>query len=195
MQELQPEYYENFDLETVVTLVDIPKFVKLLEESNYKQEEIDFLEQGLKHGFDLHYEGPEVRKSESANIPFSIGNGTILWNKLMKEVKMKRVAGPYAYEEIPFENYIQSPISLVPKAGGEQTRLIFHLSFEFDENFKSVNYYTPKELCTVKYRDLDFAVKAYLQLQGYEMEDDSETYTDGKAILKNNKVGLERMWK
>ena len=31
----------------------------------------------------------------------------------MKEVKVKRLAGPY--EEVPFENYIQSPIGLVPK--------------------------------------------------------------------------------
>ena len=42
-----------------------------------------------------------------------------------EEVKVGRVAGPFA--EIPFENYIQSPIGLVPKSGGDQTRLIFHL--------------------------------------------------------------------
>ena len=33
----------------------------------------------------------------------------------MKEVKAKRFAGPF--KNIPFENYIQSPIGLVPKSG------------------------------------------------------------------------------
>ena len=34
----------------------------------------------------------------------------------MKEVKLGRVAGPFL--KVPFDNYIQSPIGLVPKAGG-----------------------------------------------------------------------------
>ena len=53
-----------------------------------------------------------------------------LWNKIMKEVRVGRVAGPY--ETIPFENYIQSPVGLVSKSGGK-TRMIFHLSFNFSE--------------------------------------------------------------
>ena len=57
------------------------------------------------------------------------------------------------------EYYVQSPIGLVPKAGGK-TRLIFHLSFDFgsQESQKSVNYHTPKQECSVKYNDLDHAV-------------------------------------
>ena len=45
----------------------------------------------------------------------------------MKEVKEGRYAGPF--ESIPFDSYIQSPIGLVPKDGGKDTRLIFHLSY------------------------------------------------------------------
>ena len=62
--------------------------------------------------------------------------------------------------EIPFENYIQSPIGLVPKDGGKKTRLIFHLSHPRD-NTKgtSVNGSTPKELCSVKYKEFDKAVR------------------------------------
>ena len=77
-----------------------------------------------------------------------------MWQKIMKEVKLGHYAGPY--QEIPYQFYVQSPAGLVPKAGNK-TRLIFHLSFDF-EDFKSVNYYIPKELCSVKYRDLDHAV-------------------------------------
>ena len=43
----------------------------------------------------------------------------ILWNKVMKEVEAKRFAGPF--EKIPFDNFIQSPIGLVPKDGGKST--------------------------------------------------------------------------
>ena len=89
----------------------------------------------------------------------------------MKEVKEKRYAGPYS--SIPFKNYIQSPIGLVPKAGN-QTRLIFHLSYNFDEDKrKSVNFYTPDHLCSVHYRDLDHAVKTCLKW-GYHVEDEGE---------------------
>ena len=79
----------------------------------------------------------------------------------MKEVEAKRVAG--LYDKIPFENYIQSPVGLVPKAGGK-TRMIFHLSYNFSEKEKSVNACTPKHLCSVKYNDLDSAVRQCLDL-------------------------------
>ena len=88
----------------------------------------------------------------------------------MKEVKLKRVMGPYS--KVPFKNYIQSPIGLVPKAGG-QTRLIFHLSYDFGPNERSVNHHTAKELCSVRYCNLDHAVRNFLNLyeqtvlQGY----------------------------
>ena len=53
----------------------------------------------------------------------------------------------------------------MPKAGN-QTRQIFHLSHNFgeEEHQKSVNYHTPKDLCSVKYRDLDHAVEHCLRL-------------------------------
>ena len=80
----------------------------------------------------------------------------------MKEVSLNRVAGPY--DKVPFENYIQSPIGLVPKAGKEQTRLIFHLSYEFGEgeHNQSLNGTTPREICSVTYNDIDHAVRSIL---------------------------------
>ena len=57
-------------------------------------------------------------KQNAPNLKFQgVGNKVILWNKIMKEVKLKRFTGPF--ERIPFENYIQSPIGLVPKDGCE----------------------------------------------------------------------------
>ena len=100
---------------------------------------------GFTNGFDLEYAGQKLRQSRANSLPFNIGNCTILWNKIMKEVKCGRVAGPF--DSIPFKNYIQSPIGLVPKVGGDGTRLIFHLSYDFGqkEDQRSVNYHTPPE--------------------------------------------------
>ena len=71
--------------------------------------------------------------------------------------------------KVPFKNYIQSPIGLVPKAGGadNQTKLIFHLSYNFGPNDedKSLNYHTPDEMCSVHYNDIDAAVNSCLSVK------------------------------
>ena len=88
--------------------------IELLRRSGYDSEKIQFLQDGLTNRFDIGYRGPTDRQSISENIPFGdVGNEVILWNKIMKEVKLKRVAGPF--ENIPFTNFIQSPVGLVPK--------------------------------------------------------------------------------
>ena len=125
-------------------------------ETNYDQEKTQFIVNGFTEGFDLGYEGREDIQMTSPNLKFSIGNKVELWNKVMKEVACKRYAGPY--EKIPFENYIQSPIGLVPKDGGTKTRLIFHLSFPRNKGV-SVNENTPQEKCTVKYKDFETAMR------------------------------------
>ena len=159
----EPLFFENFDLESIVTPVKAQHFVQLLKHSNYNPKEVQFLEQGFTNGFDIGYEGPVDHASTSSNLPLQVGNRTILWNKLMKEVKLGRVAGPF--KSVPFKNFIQSPIGLVPKKGKDQTRLIFHLSYTFPDG-KSVNELTPQSKCKVVYRDLNFAVKLCLLLRG-----------------------------
>ena len=129
---------------------------------------------GFQNGFDIGYEGPTARADNSENIPLMVGDKYELWKKLMKEVKLKRYAGPYA--EIPFAQYVQSPIGLVPKAGN-QTRQIFHLSYNFPKSgFKSINYYIPADKCSVKYKDLDFAIKCILDMLQSEGNDNSLVY-------------------
>ena len=72
----------------------------------------------------------------------------------MAEVKLKRFAGPFA--SIPFNNYVQPPVGLVEKREPGQTRLIFNPSHVGN---MSVNHCMPKDLCTVKYCDLDHTVR------------------------------------
>ena len=85
----------------------------------------------------------------------------------MNEVKESRYAGPFTKENFQLTSYIQSPIGLVPKAD-DKTRLIFHLSFDFGQleeiDKRSVNFHIPQEICRVKYRDLDSAIKDCLEL-------------------------------
>ena len=127
----------------MITLVKVEVLVKQLEDAGYPSTETEFLRQGFTQVFNIGYGGPQQRCSRSENIPFTIGNSVILWNKLMKEVKFGRVAGPF--EQIPFEHFIQSPIGLIPKAGSDEARLIFHLSYDFKNGLKSLTSFTPKE--------------------------------------------------
>ena len=160
----------------------------MLQNSQYDENESQFLVDGFTNGFDIGYDGPTKRSSTSDNLPFTVGNKVDLWNKLMKEVSLGHVAGPF--DEVPFEDFIQSPIGLVPKAGTDQTRLIFHLSYDFkSDGHKSVNFHTPKDKCSVKYRDLDFAVRTYLQLV-QEMGENMEPHlpqTDNTSFNKRGK--------
>ena len=156
--------FSNFVLDDTVTLINVRVHGNLLEEMGYDGRKTRELIKGFTGGFDIGYGGPKVRKDTSANIPITVGSDLDMWNKVMKEVEAACYAGPF--EAIPYtESYMQSPIGLVPKAGG-QTRLIFHLSYDFgtdlEDERKSLNFHTPSELCSVKYRDLDYAVQTCL---------------------------------
>ena len=85
----------------------------------------------------------------------------------------------------------------MPKVGRDQTRLIFHLSFDFGEKEKehSVNFHTPKEFCSVKYHDLDFAVKAYLSLiESEDEETDSGDHQDGPHLQHKTETQSRRQF-
>ena len=133
-----------------------------LKLSKYDIEKANFLIEGFRSGFDLSYAGSYFRQDSSENIPIRVGSRLDMWNKIMKEVKLHRMAGPF--DVIPYKFYVQSPIGLVPKAN-IKTRLIFHLSYDFGTpETKSINYFTPEHLCSVKYQDLDYAVATCINL-------------------------------
>ena len=161
------EYRQNEetfkDLTEIVTPIKVDKYKNYLMESGFDREKAKFLIKGFTEGFDIGYRGPLFRKNNSSNIPLRIGTSQELWSKLMKEVKLGRYAGPF--DKIPFHQYMQSPIGLVPKSGN-QTRLIFHLSYDFgkEEGSKSLNHFTPKHWCKVRYNDLDHAIRNSLRI-------------------------------
>ena len=152
--------YVNLDLDNITTPLRVTQLQQELELAGYPREKTEFLVDGFTEGFDLGYRGDHRVQIKSPNLKFVIGDEVELWNKVMKEVKEKRYAGPY--EEIPFKNFIQSPIGLVPKDGGTKTRLIFHLSYP-KNGVTSVNANTPEELTSVNYQDFDDAVRLCLK--------------------------------
>ena len=158
---------------------------KLFSQSQYDKQLSEELITGFRNGFDIGYRGPVQRKDTSKNLPFHVGNLTELWNKVMKEVQAKRVAGPF--EHLPCEYYVQSPLGLVPKSGNKM-RLIFHLSYDFGEQHdkRSVNFHTPSELCTVKYNDIDHAMQNCLRLIQESSDEGEECIiTFGKTDCSN----------
>ena len=130
----------------------------MLLESGYNKDKTQFIYDGFANGFDIHYDGPLNNITrESPNLKIRVGSKEELWRKVMNEVKLKRFAGPFTKEQLPFENYIQSPIGLVPKDKGTKTRLIFHLSYPRDGD--SINSGIDPGLCSVQYPDFTDAVR------------------------------------
>ena len=154
-------FFENYDLDSVVSPVEVDTYHKLLQQSGYNPAETNFLVDGFRNGFDIGFRGNITGLRRTApNLKFRIGNEIILWNKVMKEVHAKRYAGPY--HDPPFKEFFQSPVGLVPKDNGQQTRLIFHLSFP--RTGLSINSGTPQELCKVKYCDFADAIKKCMEV-------------------------------
>lgn len=151
----------NFDLSSICTPVNVEVFGSLLKETSYPMEETNYLIQGFTEGFSIGFEGPRDRVMESNNLKLRVGTRQDLWDKVVKEVKLGRFAGPYVRP--PFTHYVQSPIGLVPKHTPGQTRLIYHLSYPQGE---SINDYIPKDKCSVKYQDLDAAIQMILEEKG-----------------------------
>ena len=157
MLEREVLMYNNFDLETVQTPIKADVFARLLNDAGYNQRKTYFLIKGLTEGFSIGYEEDPNVKLTAPNLQLRVGTETDLWNKVMKEVKLKRYTG--SFNQIPFGTYIQSPIGLVPKDHGKNTRLIFHLSYPRTGGKLSVNANTPDHLQHVKYSDSDEAIQ------------------------------------
>ena len=172
----------NHNMTDIVTPVKIDSYKQLLLEAEYNETEVHFLIDGFTNGFSINYEGPRKRTDTAQNIPFSIGGKLEMWEHIMKEVKVGRYGGPF--NEIPFKNYVQSPIGLVPKDGGLKTRLIFHLSHKFKNGNESINFWTPTEKCKVKYFDLDDAVANALHLKSQGAEQIYMAKTDLRAAYR-----------
>ena len=109
----------------------------------------EFLIHGFTEGFALQYEGPdqsyEVQNNKSAR-----ENQEWVLKKVMREVKLGRVAGPFNSK--PFVNFHVSPLGAVPKKEPGTFRIIHDLS---QPKGHSVNDYISDEYATVTYESFD----------------------------------------
>ena len=83
------EEHEDLEWQDIVMPIDIDRFSRYLQLSNYPQDKSQDLIQGFRLGFDIGYRGPENRTHEARNIPLKIGSQAEMWNKVIKEVELR----------------------------------------------------------------------------------------------------------
>ena len=65
--------------------MDVNELEEFLIESKYDKEETEFLIDGFRNGFPLHFEGDRDVRRFAPNLKLECGSREILWNKVMKE--------------------------------------------------------------------------------------------------------------
>lgn len=111
----------------------------------------------FKFGFDIGYVGPSVHHI-SKNLKSAAGNETAVSNCILKELKQKRVAGPF--QKPPLQPFRTSPIGIVPKKNGD-FRMITDLSQPFGH---SVNDFISAEDAAVQFTKFDKATEIVAKL-------------------------------
>lgn len=140
----------KLDNNSVVTPIKVDKFEHWLQ--GYNTNEKDFLIKGFKFGFSITYVGQrKVRYSK--NLKSANDNPSILKEKIVKDIKAGRVAGPFDIS--PFPNLQISPLGLVPKKKVGEYRVIHHLSYPYH---LSIHDGIPQDKCTVQYQTIDNAI-------------------------------------
>ena len=119
------------------------------ELQGYDENSKSFLTEGFQFGFRLGCEG-EPSQNIHRNHNSICNNKSVVHKKLEKEFKLGRIAGPY--DEIPFKNFVCSPLGLVPKKTSGEFRIIHDLSFPKDQ---SMNSFIPQQNSTVQYESID----------------------------------------
>ena len=112
-----------------------------------------YLLDGFLRVFSLDYVGYH-ETSFCNNLLSAIQNPSAVNEKLSKELKLGRIAGPFS--EKPFSSLRLSPLGLIPKKAPGEFHLIHHLSFPYGT---SVNSHIPTEASSVRYASIDDAIR------------------------------------
>lgn len=120
-------------------------------------EDAKILADGFVNGFNLQFEGARVTNN-CENLLSVKQNPQVAWEKVMKEVSLGRIAGPF--DTCPISNLKLSPIGLIPKKDGTW-RLIQHLSYP---SGGSINDFIDPQLCSVNYTSMDEVVESIISL-------------------------------
>ena len=141
------KYRSPINLSTLIPLLDIYPDKKLAA----------ILKSGFSEGFKLGYEGERVSR-DAPNLKSVSQLHDKAIEKIDKEVKLGRIAGPF--NGAPCPNLIISPIGIIPKSQPGKFIMIHHLSYPHGE---SVNDGINRSCCEVKYTSFDVAVAIVLR--------------------------------
>ena len=136
-------------LPTPIKLDKLAHWLQGYEKSKYR-----FLLHGFKNGFCIK-SFKQASNSFPKNLKSAQQYPNIVSQKIAKEVKLGRIAGPFS--EPPFEKFPISPFGLQPKRQPGEFRLIHHLSYP---RGSSVNDAIPREFASVNYATIDDAILA-----------------------------------
>ena len=85
----------DFNPLEIVSPIVVHKLLCFLYLSGCNSGKTKALIRGFTDGFDIGYRGPKIRKNTSNNVPLTVGTDQDLWEKVMKEVKLKKYSGPF----------------------------------------------------------------------------------------------------
>ena len=136
------------------TPVLVDKLSTLLIDSNYDQQLAHNLIHGFTYGFHIPFSGSsQSHNSHPRNHPSVLDNAALVDKMIKSELELGRIAGPFSF--VPLNNFVISPLGLIPKKEVGSFRLIHDLSFP---KGNSINFGIPREFCTVSYEDYDYFV-------------------------------------
>ena len=113
---------------------------------------------GIRYGFNIHSSLPSRLGCGYTNHKSALEDSSKVTAKLMKELELKRIAGPF---DVPPPGLITSPLASVPKKDSQEIRLIHDLSFP---SGNSVNEFIPREHCHVVYELIDDCIDIICEL-------------------------------
>ena len=116
-----------------------------------------FLYLGITQGFMMHAKNVNER-AVTRNHTSATNNPKVVHEKLRKELSKGYIAGPFT--DPPFENFVVSPIALVPKKEQHSFRLIHNLSYPPNN---SVNSSIPSFISAVSYETIHQVIQLVLE--------------------------------
>lgn len=117
-----------------------------------------FLVNGFRYGFRVGFVG-ERRAAQSPNLKSALEQPQAVRYKLLKELAAGRIRGPFPRP--PFQEFVCSPLGIVPKKVPSEFRLIQHLSYPYGS---SVNDFIPERTSSVRYASISDAIMVIKQL-------------------------------
>ena len=118
---------------------------------------VDYVIQGLKHGFSLEYTG-HYKFCAPENLPMAKLDPQLIRDWVEKEISLGRMLGPFTVP--PFPDLMCSPVGLVPKKDSDEMRMIMHLSYPYGQ---SINDFIDPEKVSTCYQTFDDAVQLVIK--------------------------------